>query len=180
MNGVRRVNLRRRIVLLVMMVLTIPALGGQQVRGGWRAASAAELEAFLPARAPVEKERIETEMRTATGITDDRGHMIGAVVLITAGYAAEGKYSHYLLTQSPLVLGGEVRLAPGSYVLGWNRSPEGLQVHLFDAMTGAERGTVLARAAKEPMRVEPFKIWPPGERSAIQIGRFLVAYALDR
>jgi hypothetical protein len=175
-------KLSRRLIWVVMMLLLVPMLPSMvgQAHGAWRAASAAELEAFLPARAPVEKERIETEMRTATGITDDRGHMIGAVVLITAGYAAEGKYSHYLLTQSPLVLGGEVRLAPGAYVLGWNRSQEGLQVHLFDAMTGAERGTVLARAAKEPMRVEPFKIWPPGERSAIQIGRFLVAYALDR
>ncbi len=166
-------------VCLVVAMLAAPVLWGQG-KVSWRAASAAELEAFLPARAAVEKERIETEMRTATGITDDHGHTIGAVVLITAGYAAEGKYSHYMLAQSPMVLGGEVRLAPGAYVIGWNRGPDGLAVHLFDAMTGMDRGTVMARASKEPLRVEPFRIWPPGDRSAIQIGRFLVPYALER
>ena len=74
---------------LALLVSTLQA----QPRATWRAASPAELQAFLPARAPVEKERIETEMRTATGITDDHGHTVAAVVLITAGYAAEGKYS---------------------------------------------------------------------------------------
>lgn len=158
---------------------------------GWRAATPAELEAFLPTRAPVEKERIETEMRTATGITDDHGHMVAAVVLITAGYAAEGKYSHYLLTQSALRLGTPlgtplgtqqgtlVRLAPGAYVVGWNKSCDGLLVHLFDARTGAERGSIEAHPAKQRTRVEPFHIWPPTDGVGIQIGRFFMPYSLE-
>jgi hypothetical protein len=145
----------------------------------WRSATPSELEALLPARAPVEKERIETEMRTATGITDDRGHSIAAVVLITAGYAANGKYSHYLLVQSPIHLGAELRLAPGAYVLGWSRGEDGLLVHVFEAVTGVEKGAVTARIPHPPIRVEPFRIWPPSEHSFIQIGRFTMPYTLD-
>ena len=39
----------------------------------WRQATDAELASLLPARAPVEKEHIETEMRTASGIVNSRG-----------------------------------------------------------------------------------------------------------
>ena len=65
-------------------------------------------------------EHIETEMRTASGIVDERGHFIAGVVLITAGYSAEGKYSHYLIVQAPVGIGG-VSLKPGEYAFGWTR-----------------------------------------------------------
>lgn len=152
--------------------------GVQGQNRAWRAATPAELEALLPARAPVEKERIETELRTATGITDGRDHTIAAVVLITAGYAADGKYSHYLVVQSPLTLGGELHLKPGAYVVGWKRTEEGLLVHFYEAATGAERGAVPARALNKGGRVEQFRIWPPSEKSEIQIGRFFLSYAV--
>ena len=119
-----------------------------QARSSWRTATPEELEAFLPARAPVEKERIETEMRTASGIISDRGHLIAGVVLITAGYSADGKYSHYLLTQSTLTLGDSLSLPPGAYVLGWKRVEAGLEVHLYEAATGVERGVLTAGAAR--------------------------------
>jgi len=83
--------------------------------GAWRQATSAELASLLPARAPVIKEHIETEMRTASGIVDRRGRYIAGVVLITAGYSAEGKYSHYLIVQSPIKIGG-VDLKAGEYV----------------------------------------------------------------
>ena len=169
-----------RLWIFCLLTLCLPSAHlNAQPKPTWRAATPAELEAFLPARAPVEKERIETELRTATGITDDHGHTVAAVVLITAGYAADGKYSHYLLTQSALHLASEVTLPPGAYVLGWSRGPEGLLVHIFDAATGAERGSVAAHAANQPLRIESFKIWPPAERSTIQIGRFLIPYTLE-
>jgi hypothetical protein len=150
-----------------------------QPKAHWRPATSKELEAFLPARAPVEKERIETELRTATGIVNEQGQTVAAVVLITAGYAANGKYSHYLLTQAPLLIGTDVRLGPGAYVLGWTRNDDGLLVHLYEAATGVERGSVEARIPQPPVRVEPFRIWPPAERSVIQIGRFLMPYKVD-
>lgn len=163
---------------LICGLLFLLALSGGSARAAgrvWRAATPPELERFLPARAPVEKERIETEMRTATGITDGQ-RTVGAVVLITAGYAADGKYSHYLLTEAPLRLGPTLLLKPGAYVLGWHRSETGLSVHLFEAGSGRELGAVEATAPKEHVRVEPFHIWPPKSGTGIQIGRFTMPY----
>ena len=144
---------------------------------GWRTATPAELESTLPARAQVEKERIETEMRTASGIVDAHAKMIAGVVLITAGYSAEGKYSHYLLVQSPIQI-DTVTLPPGRYVFGWNRIATGLELHLYDAATGAERGVASAHPMKPGTRVETFRIWPPSDRSILQIGRFEIPYQL--
>ena len=170
--------MRRWIFPLLALFLLIPIANGQ-ARTTWRAATATELEGVLPARAPVEKEHIETEMRTATGIVNESGRVVAAVVLITAGYAAEGKYSHYLLTQVPLRIGGTVRLEAGAYVLGWSRTPDGLLIRLFEAGTGLERGSATARLKKENNRVEPFRIWPPKDGSEIQIGRFFVPYSVE-
>ena len=169
----------RRHPFLLASFMLCSLFASPQTRSPWRAAKQAELEAVLPSRAPVEKERIETEMRTATGITDDHGHFVAAVVLITAGYAAEGKYSHYLLAQSPLRLGTQLRLPPGDYVLGWTHSSDGLLVHFFEARTGVERGSAEAHGARQRVRVEPFHIWPPSEQLGIQIGRFFMPYSLE-
>jgi hypothetical protein len=136
------------------------------------------LEAVLPVRAPVEKERIETEMRTATGVVNARGHVIAAVVLITAGYAANGKYSYYLLAQSPLRIGTSIELAPGSYAIGWTRTTDGLQVRIYEAKTGVERGTITAHPLTQPLPIVSVKIWPPDEHSVLQIGRFALPYSL--
>ena len=168
----------RHIVAFTLFVCCWPALSGGQTKVGWRAATPAQLEAFLPARAPVAKERIETEMRTASGIVNDRGQLVASVVLITAGYSAEGKYSHYLLTQKALKLEDAVSLVPGAYVIGWIRSNDGLQVHVFEAATVKEIGTVLARPIPQPRRVESFKIWPPDEQQYIQIGRYMLHYSI--
>ena len=163
--------------ILLLGVLSVTAIGQTARSDRWRAATTAELEAALPARPAVEKEHIETEMRTANGIINSRNQMIAAVVLITAGYAADGKYSHFLLVQSPMVLDGHLTLKPGSYVVGWRRSEEGLEVHFFDSATGTERGVGIARP--EPgTRVESFHIWPPSEHKDIQIGRFFLPYSL--
>jgi hypothetical protein len=162
---------------LLIALLLLPSLLAQP-RTVWRAATSAELEALLPARAPVDKERIETEMRTATGIVNNRGQSIAAVVLITAGYAADGKYSHYLLTQHTITLDGHLILPPGAYVVGWTRTDAGLLVHLYDAANGDQRGTVTARALPQPHRIESFRIWPPGDQRMVQIGRFMIPYTL--
>jgi hypothetical protein len=163
--------------LVMFCGLLVPGYG-QAAKKGWRSATPAELEAVLPDRAQVEKERIETEMRSATGVIDAKGHVVAAVVLITAGYSANGKYSHYLLVQNPLKV-GEVALAPGSYVIGWTRGQDGLLVHFYVAETGVDKGVVLAKAPDKPIQVVPLRIWPPAEKSVIQIGRFLMPYTLE-
>jgi hypothetical protein len=145
----------------------------------WRQATDAELASVLPSRAPVVSEHIETEMRTASGIVDSRGRFIAGVVLITAGYSAEGKYSHYLLVQAPLIVGG-VMLKPGSYVFGWSRARDGgsLTVHFNRSETGDLVGTTQAHWLAGSSRVESLRIWPPGEKSLFQIGRFGIPYKL--
>ena len=146
---------------------------------GWRQATDAELAALLPARAAVEKEHIETEMRTATGIIDGRKRVIAGVVLLTAGYSAEGKYSHYLVVQAPIKIGG-VLLKPGQYAFGWTRedSGEALRVHFHVAETGVLVGTAEAKHLTGTQRVESLHIWPPGERAIVQIGRFAIPYEI--
>ena len=169
--------MRWLLALTMLCGLLVPGRG-QVSRKGWRVATPAELEAVLPDRAQVEKERIETEMRSATGVIDAKGHVVAAVVLITAGYSANGKYSHYLLVQNSLKIGG-IALAPGSYVIGWTREQDGLRVHFYVAETGVDKGTALAKAPEKPIAVVPLRIWPPAEKSVIQIGRFLVPYTLE-
>ena len=167
-----------RVLLIALLVSVLPLRGPAQSKSTWRAATPAELEGFLPARAPVDKERIETELRTASGIINEHGQIIASVVLITAGYAAEGKYSHYFLIQRPVTLGDNMQLPPGAYVIGWTRSDNGLLVHVFDAATVKERGDVLAPPIPQPKRVESFRIWPPNEQHFIQIGRYMLPYSI--
>jgi hypothetical protein len=163
--------------LILLSLLASLILSPSQSKSSWRPATATELETALPARAPVEKERIETEMRTASGIINTRGKLIAGVVLITAGYSADGKYSHYLLVQSPITI-GDIALAPGAFVLGWQRTENGLTVKLYDAASGAERGTATAHRLPTGSRVESFRVWPPSDHQMIQIGRFALPYTL--
>ena len=163
---------------------TAPASLCAQPADNWRAATQDELKSIIPARAPVISERIETEFRTASGITDGSGHFIAGVVMITAGYSAEGKYSHYFLVQAPMRV-GSVALAPGDYVFGWTRSQDALKVSFYQAPTGKEVGQVDAERNPAITRVESFRIWPPHgtgsePHSVIQIGRFSLPYSLVR
>src|SRR6476660_480950 len=96
----------------ILMVLLGTVSLSSAVPAAWRNASEPELRKVIPARAPVIKENIETEFRTASGVTDGRGKFIAGVVMITAGYSAEGKYSHFFITQTQLKL-GDLSLHPG-------------------------------------------------------------------
>jgi hypothetical protein len=161
-----------------------PAALHAQPAKGWRAATSDELKSVIPARAPVISERIETEFRTASGITDGSGHFIAGVVMITAGYSAEGKYSHYFLVQAPIRV-GTIDLSPGDYVFGWTRSQDALNVSFYQAATGKEVGQVDAVRNPTITRVESFRIWPPHgtgnePHSVIQIGRFSFPYTLTK
>jgi hypothetical protein len=171
--------MKLRVLTALVLCSAVSLLAVRAQRTAWRQASEAELASILPSRAAVVDEHIETEMRTASGIVDARGRFIAGVVLITAGYSAEGKYSHYLIVQAPLRVGG-VLLKPGSYVFGWNRSKEGdsLTIHFNTAETGDLVGTAQAHWLAGSSRVESLHIWPPGEKSLFQIGRFGIPYSL--
>jgi hypothetical protein len=162
------------VALLALLALTAAAQ-----KTTWRQATQAELASVLPSSAAVVNEHIETEMRTASGIVDDRGRFVAGVVLITAGYSAEGKYSHYLIVQAPVEI-GSIALKPGEYVFGWTRVDGGeeLSVHFNQAATGALVGTTNAHWIAGSTRVESLRIWPPGDKQLIQIGRFGIPYKL--
>jgi hypothetical protein len=168
-------KMRIRIALGFLLLLLGPAAFAQ--RGSWRAANDSELGSLLPARAPVEKEHIETEMRTASGIVDRHGHYIAGVVLITAGYSAEGKYSHYLIVQAPMKIGG-IAFKPGDYVFGYTHTGDVLNVHFNVASTGALVGTAEAHRIVGSRGVESIHIWSPAEKSLLQIGRFGLPYEI--
>ena len=170
-----RGTLRASALLLVIFATVIST---QAQKAAWRQATEAELSALLPARAPVEKEHIETESSTASGITDGKGHFIAGIVLITAGYSADGKYSHYLVVQSPISVDG-IHLTSGDYVFGFSRDEEDtLSVRLYEALTGKPVG--IAKATRIPGAgvVKSLRILPPGEKPLIQIGRFGIPYEL--
>ena len=169
---------RKGLWLSLGLLLLLAAPSARPQKPAWRQATDAELSALLPARAPVEKEHIETESSTASGITDGKGHFIAGIVLITAGYSADGKYSHYLVVQSPMSIDG-IHLTPGDYVFGFSRDEEdSLSVRLYEALTGKPLGTAKATRIPGAGVVRSLRILPPGEKSLIQIGRFGIPYEL--
>ncbi|MGB9177666.1 MAG: hypothetical protein WCB68_00345 [Pyrinomonadaceae bacterium] len=143
----------------------------------WRAATEQELRKIIPARAPVIKENIETEFRTASGVTNGRGKFIAGVVMITAGYSAEGKYSHFFLTQAALKIDNLV-LQPGEYVFGYQRvDNETIRLSFFRASSGEAVGDINAHVNRKSSLVRSLLITPPvSSKGSIQIGRFLFDY----
>jgi hypothetical protein len=166
--------LSRRLLALAL-VTALPAFAS----GSWRAATSAELAPLIPARAPVIAERIETEATSASGVTDSRGHFLLGVVLITAGYSANGKYADYLLLQAPIRI-ANATLAPGSYLLGWTRDTkdnDSLLVTISEAATGKPVVQIPATRNESIHRVEQLRIWP-APRGMIQLGRFTFDYTM--
>lgn len=170
----------RKKILLPIIGLCLVVLGSAlALQGKWRAATEKELAALLPARAPVEKEQIETEMRTATGITNGSGKFFAAVVIITAGYAAEGKYSHFLTTQIPVKI-GTLTLPPGEYVFGQKRvDTNTIEVRFHEASSGKLLGSVNAQRGQTKGAIRSVTIAPPkGSTGTMSLGRFAFSYTL--
>ncbi len=166
-----------RVLLSSALLLCALAPGASAQRARWRAASEQELRRVIPARAPVIKENIETEFRTASGVTDGRGRFIAGVVMITAGYSAEGNYSHYFVTQAPLRVGG-FDMPPGQYVFGYERTgDETIRVRFYRAASGEPVGEADATKNRKSSLVRSLLISPPnGGKATIQIGGFLLDY----
>jgi hypothetical protein len=145
----------------------------------WRTANSQELRKLLPERAPVVKENIETEFRTASGVTDGKGKYIAGVVMITAGYSAEGKYSHYFVTQVPLKL-GDLSLESGEYVFGYQRTNnETIRVSFYKASSGDAIGDVEAYINRKRNLVTSLLITAPvNGKGTMQVGRFIFDYRL--
>jgi hypothetical protein len=160
------------VLMLLMLVASASAIAAR-----WRTVTPQELRRLIPARAPVVKENIETEFRTASGVTDGNGKFIAGVVMITAGYSAEGKYSHFFLTQVPLVL-GNLSLSPGEYVFGYQRTDnDTIRVSFYRASSGDAVGDVEAHINRKKSLVTSLLITPPANgKGTIQVGRFIWEY----
>lgn len=161
-------------------IILLAATGAATARtADWRPANEKELKGIIPERAPVGKERIETEFRTASGVTDGRGRFIAGVVMITAGYEAEGKYSHFFITQAPLKI-GDFSLSPGEYVFGYQRTDnDAIRVMFYEAATGKLVGAAEAKIENRRGPIRSLMITPAaGGRSTIQIGRFILEYSV--
>ena len=164
-------------ISLLFLSIAITPIAASRAR--WRAATEPELKRLIPARAPVIKENIETEFRTASGVTDGRGRFIAGVVMITAGYSAEGKYSHFFITQTPLKI-GSTDLTPGEYVFGYQRTNnDTIRVSFYRASSGESVGDVDAHVNRRSTMVRSLLISPPaGDKGTIQVGRFVFDYRI--
>jgi hypothetical protein len=165
--------------ILSIAVIFLTAQSFAAFQGNWRQVNEKELREIIPTRAPVEKERIETEFRTASAVTDGRGKFIAGAIIITAGYSAEGKYSHFFLTQVPLRV-GSLQLPRGEYIFGYQRvSDDALEVKFYEAATGKPLGTVKAQRDNKRGAIRSFWVSPPTNGAFnIMIGRFAISCAL--
>jgi hypothetical protein len=164
-------------LLLILLLFTQTT----QSEAQWRQATESELSKIVPERAPVEKERIETEFRTASAIIDKKGRYVSGVVMITAGYSAEGKYSHFFENQVPLRM-GDLHLPAGKHVFGYQRiENDQLRVMFYTAETGKLVGAVTAKVKKKAGPIRSFLITPPTRETEgiIQIGRFYFDYRTE-
>jgi hypothetical protein len=162
-------------MLLVALLTAAPP--ANSASGDWHQMADDELAKVIPDRAAVESEQIETELRSASGVRDATGRIIAAVVLITAGYSAEGKYSHWLTTQATLRI-GRVTLPPGDYVVGY-RTGDGssLLVSFYKALSGRLVGAAPARKESLTGPIRSIYVSAVGaDGFSIQIGRFLLRF----
>ena len=163
--------------LAALFSFTQPACAQTERAIQWRAATDKELASVIPERALVVTEHIETELRTASGVTDGKGRFFTAVLLITAGYSADDKYSDYLLTQVPVKI-GETVLLEGRYLIGWARGENSLKVTISEASSGKPVLQVTALPNANIRGVQSIHIWPPSDHSVIQLGRFVIPYSI--
>src|SRR5215471_11244593 len=167
-----------KIIIAVLLAFSCGAVSVLSKTAGWRQATEKELKTVIPARVAVEKERIETEFRTASGAINEQGKLIAGVVIITAGYSAEGKYTHFFITQVPIKI-GEMALTPGEYVFGYKRvDNETIEVKFYEAANGNPLGSVKANRNSKSGSVRSLAINPPASgKGTIQIGRFSFEYS---
>lgn len=164
---------------ILFSIITIALFALSISAQDWRKLSTDELKKTVPETAPVIKENIETEFRTASGITDGKNKIFG-VVIITAGYEADGKYTHFFRTDSKMKV-GDLPLDAGDYIFGYQRlDAETLRVMFYKAKDGELIGALKAKVEQKKGAIYSFLIEPPiAKKGKIYIGRFNFEYSLD-
>lgn len=161
-------------ILLICLVFSVSAF----TQSSWKKMSESDLKKVIPEKAPVIKENIETEFRTASGIVNGQKNIFG-VVIITAGYEADGKYTHFFKTDEKLKL-GEIVLNKGEYIFGYKRlDNETLDVSFYQARDGKLIGSIEAKVERKKGAIYSFLLEPPVDKKGkIYIGRFSFEYSL--
>jgi len=77
---------------------------------------------------------------------------------------------------------GDLSLKPGNYVFGFQKNLDSysLSVKFYDAQSGKFLGVVEANRNSRIGRIVQFHIYPPNDRSIVQIGRFAFPYKLGK
>ena len=165
--------------ILTILVITLIFALNCVAQTDWHKMTEAELKTVVPEKAPVIKENIETEFRTASGISNGTSQIFG-VIIITAGYEADGKYTHFLRTQAKLKV-GELMLKPNDYVFGYKRMDnQTLRVTFYQAKDGKIVGTTKAKVEKNKGAIYSLLITEPtANQGKIFIGRFSFDYSLE-
>lgn len=166
----------KAILILLAVLIATSAATAQE----WRKLTADELKKAVPERAPVIEENIETELRTASGITDGKSAILG-VVIITAGYEADGKFTHFLRSGSKLLV-GTAELPAGDYVFGYKRvDNETLRISFYRAKSGEFVANSDAKVERKKGPIYSFLIEPPvNDQGRIYIGRFSLPYTINK
>lgn len=164
----------RTLSVLIFIIVFSVGVNAQD----WHKMTENELKVQVPEKAPVIKENIETEFRTASGITNGRSTIFG-IIIITAGYEADGKYTHFLRSGTNLRV-GSLDLAKGDYIFGYRRlDTETLRVTFYKASTGETVGEIKAIVEQKKGGIYSFLITPPVAKAGkIYIGRFTFVYLL--
>ncbi|HEY8561259.1 MAG TPA: hypothetical protein VIL74_12860 [Pyrinomonadaceae bacterium] len=162
-------------ILFIAAAFALPAFAQE----GWRKMTEADLKKAVPEKAPVIREEIETEFRTAAGISDGKNNIFG-VVIITAGYEADGTYTHFFKTDAHVRI-GDLPLAKGEYIFGYQRiDAETLRVTFYKARDGELVGATKAKVEKGKGAIYSFLITTPtAGQGKIYIGRFAFEYSLE-
>lgn len=166
-----------RAIIVFVAIAAFAAVAFPQAE--WRRLTEPELTGIVPEKAPVIKENIETEFRTAAGITDGTKSIFG-VVIITAGYEADGKYTHFFKSDLKIKVGG-LELPGGEYIFGYQRiDAETLRVTFYRARDGELLGAIKAKVEPKKGAIYSFLIDPPSDgKGKVYIGRFVFEYVLQ-
>ncbi len=172
-------NLLFKNMKIFSVLLVLAAFSASAFAQDWRKMTEDELKKSVPEKAPVIKENIETEFRTAAGISDGKTEIFG-VVIITAGYEADGKFTHFLRLGTKLKI-DKLSLKSGDYIFGYKRlNADSLRVSFYNAKNGKIVGSTTAQVERKKGAIYSLLIEPPIEKKGkIYIGRFSFAYNLD-
>ena len=101
------------------------------------------------------------------------------MVIITAGYEADGKYTHYFKTDAKIKV-GDLSLEKGEYIFGYQRlNAETLRVTFYQAKDGELLGAIKAKVEQKKGAIYSLLIEPPtAKKGKIYIGRFMFEYEL--